>query len=809
MNVQDLLSSESAPECPPSPTTSVESCSSASSDTPKRGWVAPFLLHLHQMLRREDPRIIRWTEDGMAFQILDKEAMTTQILPKYFKNKNFSSFQRQLNYFGFRKWSKARAQFPTYSREHFTRDKFNEMSLVKRQSKKSRKRKAADEEQQPAKRAAVAAPNYGVEKCKPILPRPGTATIVAPTLSQPNGATSSFSFAQHTVIALRAHMKLLLLLMLLPLARACTMIAVGRNATIDGSTLVAHTDDAGFGAADLRMVRVPAQDHEDGAMRHVYNVQPGYPRLVTSQRGSEYEPKNDQEQLMTPLGEIPQVPHTYGYFDQDYGFMNEVQLSMERVQAEPGQQAGPRTLAPRIQHVRHWRAHKVALERCDSARCAIQVMGDLAVKYGFYSEDSGDPAKPDYVSAAETLGIADRYGEVWIFHVLTGPQNASAVWAAQRVLDTHVVVVANGFVIREMDLDDSERFMASGNVLSFAEEMGWWNRSKASSTSLLHMLHQRQIPCARSDVTRLLRDYFQGTPYDLSKGLAAGPFGNPMRWGGDEKGVVGGWERPISMYRTVFSFVLQARAHLPDAIGGVAWYGQSSPHASVYVPFSCAQQEVPAAYVLGKESEFTHGSAWWAFAFVNNWSMLRFDAIGRDIRARMAELQKACFMERKSMERHVTHTKSLTTSDVRAYLQEQSNRLASRVIDEWWAFAWKLVGKYADGYITTGEAPNEMEMPGYPEWWLRLSEFSKWPGGTLVPPHIPKLEKQLELFESRQNVSANLGVQASGCDGSVSSSSSISIAQLGFGAVVGAVMGASATWFAAQRQQRSRYQSIP
>eukprot|EP00644_Phytophthora_capsici_P002299 jgi/Phyca11/62160/gw1.27.494.1 len=74
------------------------------------------------MLRREDEKIIRWAEDGMAFQILDKDAMATQILPKYFKNKNFSSFQRQLNYFGFRKWSKARAQFPTYSREHFTRD---------------------------------------------------------------------------------------------------------------------------------------------------------------------------------------------------------------------------------------------------------------------------------------------------------------------------------------------------------------------------------------------------------------------------------------------------------------------------------------------------------------------------------------------------------------------------------------------------------------------------------------------------------------------------------------------------------------
>ncbi|KAG7393625.1 hypothetical protein PHYPSEUDO_007462 [Phytophthora pseudosyringae] len=194
MNVQDLLSSEAATACPPSPALSVassssvsssSSCASSTEEAPKRGWVAPFLLHLHQMLRREDPKILRWADDGLAFQIRDKEAMTTQILPKYFKNKNFSSFQRQLNYFGFRKWSKARAQFPTYSREHFTRDNFSEMSLVKRQSKKSRKRKASsDEEQQPAKRSTVA---YGAaEKCKPILPRPGAVAplvaVAAPAL---------------------------------------------------------------------------------------------------------------------------------------------------------------------------------------------------------------------------------------------------------------------------------------------------------------------------------------------------------------------------------------------------------------------------------------------------------------------------------------------------------------------------------------------------------------------------------------------------------------------------------------------------
>jgi len=38
--------------------------------------------------------------------------------------------------------------------------------------------------------------------------------------------------------------------------------------------------------------------------------------------------------------------------------------------------------------------------------------------------------------------------QVWIFHVMTGPDNAGAVWAAQRLKDDHVTVVANGFTIR-------------------------------------------------------------------------------------------------------------------------------------------------------------------------------------------------------------------------------------------------------------------------------------------------------------------------------------------------------------------------
>ncbi|KAG9411188.1 hypothetical protein AC1031_022082 [Aphanomyces cochlioides] len=108
---------------------------------------------------------------------------------------------------------------------------------------------------------------------------------------------------------------------------ACTVIGVTNKATQDGSSLLAHTDDAGGGAADIRLVNVPAADHAPGSMRAVYNFAGGYPRLTSKDRGPLYAPVGDQT-LQEPLGYIPQVQHTYAYFDQDYGMMNEVQLSI-------------------------------------------------------------------------------------------------------------------------------------------------------------------------------------------------------------------------------------------------------------------------------------------------------------------------------------------------------------------------------------------------------------------------------------------------------------------------------------------------
>ncbi len=112
-------------------------------------------------------------------------------------------------------------------------------------------------------------------------------------------------------------MRTVLLTLAFGSASACTIIAVGKVAG-GGAAYLAHTDDAGGGTQDVRLTRVPAADHAPGSMRPVYAGHNPYPRIVSESRGPNYKPVGDQP-LSEPLGYIPQVPHTYGYWDTDYG----------------------------------------------------------------------------------------------------------------------------------------------------------------------------------------------------------------------------------------------------------------------------------------------------------------------------------------------------------------------------------------------------------------------------------------------------------------------------------------------------------
>ncbi|KAG5634984.1 hypothetical protein H0H81_000135 [Sphagnurus paluster] len=66
--------------------------------------VPAFLQKLHEMVN--DPNnheLIRWSDAGDSFYVLDHERFAREVLGRWFKHQNFASFVRQLNMYGFHK----------------------------------------------------------------------------------------------------------------------------------------------------------------------------------------------------------------------------------------------------------------------------------------------------------------------------------------------------------------------------------------------------------------------------------------------------------------------------------------------------------------------------------------------------------------------------------------------------------------------------------------------------------------------------------------------------------------------------------
>ena len=62
-----------------------------------------FLRKTYQMLETCPQGIACWSEGGDSFMIKDPDRFAAEVIPQYFSHNNFSSFVRQLNFYGFRK----------------------------------------------------------------------------------------------------------------------------------------------------------------------------------------------------------------------------------------------------------------------------------------------------------------------------------------------------------------------------------------------------------------------------------------------------------------------------------------------------------------------------------------------------------------------------------------------------------------------------------------------------------------------------------------------------------------------------------
>jgi len=89
-----------------------------------------FLRTLYTILRTESSQILAWSSCGSYFQVYDIAKLETEVLPRYFKHNKFVSFQRQLNNFGFHKWTKTRASVCTFSHDVLVQCKPSELAAM-------------------------------------------------------------------------------------------------------------------------------------------------------------------------------------------------------------------------------------------------------------------------------------------------------------------------------------------------------------------------------------------------------------------------------------------------------------------------------------------------------------------------------------------------------------------------------------------------------------------------------------------------------------------------------------------------------
>ena len=503
-----------------------------------------------------------------------------------------------------------------------------------------------------------------------------------------------------------------------PAADACTNFLVTRGASADGSTLITYSADSHSLYGELYFT--PGGRHLPDAEREVHEWDTG-----------------------DFLGRIPQPPVTYTVV----GNMNQWQVSIGETTF-----GGREELKTPNGIVDYGSLMYIALERARTAREAIRIMGELVEEHG-------------YASSGESFSIADPQ-EVWHMELIgKGEHGTGAVWVALRVPEGAVGAHANHARIRTFPQDDPERCVFSPDVISFARERGWFDGddldfsfadtyapmtfgklrfcearvwaffNRVAPSLKLTTDYVDGVPGAEPmplfvkpdrklsvhDAMELMRDHFQGTKWDLSRGVGAGPYELPYRWRPMVWEVDGKkflHERATSTQQTGFSFVAQQRSWLPNPVGGVLWFGVDDTATTVYVPMYAGLREAPEPFAVGAGDfdSFSWDSAFWVFNFVSNYTYTRWKDMYQDLRKVQRELESGFLERQAAVDAAAVELYNRSPELARDYLTGYSARMSRVTVERYRKLGEHLIWKYLDGNLRNEHG--KVEHPGYPQHWL-------------------------------------------------------------------------------------------
>lgn len=357
-------------------------------------------------------------------------------------------------------------------------------------------------------------------------------------------------------------------------AMNCSTIIVGKDASATGFVMVGHNEDDG-GNQIVNLYKSSSRDNRKGELRRF------------KEGAAE-----------------PEISHSYSFFwmempGQDYAdsFLNENGVLITSNSCPSKEIFGEITDGGIGYELR-----RLIAERAISARIGVEMAGQLVEKWG-------------YAASGRTYIIADK-NEAWFFAAVRGKQ-----WVARRIPDDQVAFIPNYYTIKEINIDDSENFLASKDIITYAQRRGWYDEQKdgpfnfakvySSERNLNSMANigrmwmgvrllsgkdykeTDQFPVtfvpekkiSMKDIYSVLSNHYEGTKLDDSQGYKKDtPHNNKTQ--------------NICSSTQQLSFIAELRSGMPWDIGGRIWIAPRRGCVNVYMPFYFGVNEIPASLTM-------------------------------------------------------------------------------------------------------------------------------------------------------------------------------------------------------------------
>ncbi len=331
----------------------------------------------------------------------------------------------------------------------------------------------------------------------------------------------------------------------------------------------------------------------------------------------------------------------------------------------------------------------IVLPYISTAREGVERLGSLIEKYG----------------SAEGYGISFVDSkEQWYLETAAGHR-----WLACRMPEDMYFVTGNQSRFREYDPADKENFLASADLIEFAVKNNLYSPKDGAFD--FHEAYSHDgggdvtydyprvwglqglfTPSLKQDVTKNTFPVFTKADKPISLAMVRDAFRfhydnsehDPYLHSNPKEPF-----RPVSIFRTTQTHILQVRPWLPQAIGCVNHVAEGMADLGVFLPLYEGVKSFPKAYTIGNGTS-SESSAYWKFRKVQALGMVNYNAYAPTIKETYAKLEAENDERQKEFEEEymrVVKSQPLRAQDM---LQEFSDRLLTHALEVTDALVEKL-----------------------------------------------------------------------------------------------------------------------